>query len=233
MNKKFITKFLAIFITQFFLLINFNNIAIAADNDIVLLKDFSEEMTDKVRTILTDSSISQSNREAQIKEIFFKYMDSDWITRFTLGRYWRQLSPNKFKEFKDVYSTYLANNFVDILKKFTSSEFIIDSVNKSDSPGNYKIKSRIIINSSKNVTSQSNESNTLIVEYRVINKKIISGNNKISDTEDFVIYDMIVNGISMAATQRAEIGGQLSDANNIDQIINKLDEVNKNFARRR
>lgn len=234
MNKISIIKKLSIIFVKILLILSFYNVAIAdEDNELKLLKNFSDDLTFKIRSILTDASISPSTRDAQIKQIFFKYMDSDLISGFSLGRAKRNLSANKFNEFKGVFTIYLANTFVDTLKKFTSAEFIIDSVSKTNEVGNYRVKSRIIMNPVKNSNNNKNDSNTLIVEYRVLNKKLVSGTSKISNTQDFMIYDMIVGGISMAMTQRAEINSQLSTSDNIDQVINNLDNLNKNFARKR
>ena len=57
------------------------------------------EMTTSAINTLTDKSISQNEKESQFGKLFDKNFDVSSISRFVLGKYWKQASLDQKKKF--------------------------------------------------------------------------------------------------------------------------------------
>ena len=93
--------FLTVFLT-FFFLFSFKN---QQSLNCCVLADTSDpgsyvmEMTKNAIDTLTDTSIDQSKKESKFGELFDKNFDVPSISRFVLGKYWKQASLDQKKKF--------------------------------------------------------------------------------------------------------------------------------------
>ena len=94
MAKRLIVKF---FLTLLFIFAvpNISNNLLAADDP----GQYVMKMTQSAINTLTDKSISQNSKETQFGELFDKNFDGPSISRFVLGKYWKQASLDQKKKF--------------------------------------------------------------------------------------------------------------------------------------
>ena len=138
----------------------------------------------------TDTAI----RQARFRQLFHEDFDSAGIARFVLGRYWRSASQEEQQEFVKLFEDYVVFVYTARLASFGGEIFKVRG-SRSDGDG-------VIV--ATDVISPGSAS-PLRIDWRLVN-----------DSGAYKINDVIVEGVSMAVTQRAEFasvvqrsGGQL------------------------
>ena len=133
-------------------------------------------------------------RQARFRQLFHDDFDGVGIARFVLGRYWRSAGADEQQEFVKLFEDYVAFVYTARLANFGGQTFKTRG-SRSDGDG-------VIV--STDVISPGSTS-PLRIEWRLVN-----------DNGRYKINDVIVEGISMAVTQRSEFasiiqrnGGQL------------------------
>ena len=86
---------LVIFLTFFFLFSPKQQYAVAGDDP----GAYVMAMTKNAIDTLTSQSISQQEKELQFGQLFDKNFDVPSISRFVLGKYWKQASLDQKKKF--------------------------------------------------------------------------------------------------------------------------------------
>jgi phospholipid transport system substrate-binding protein len=134
-------------------------------------------------------------RQARFRQLFHDDFDGTGIARFVLGRYWRNASGQEQQEFVKLFENYVVFVYTTRLANFGGETFKIRG-SRSDGDG-------AIV--STDVMSPGSTS-PLKMDWRLVN-----------DNGAYKINDVIVEGISMAVTQRSEFasvvqrnGGQVS-----------------------
>ncbi|MGH7047969.1 MAG: MlaC/ttg2D family ABC transporter substrate-binding protein [Stellaceae bacterium] len=121
-------------------------------------------------------------RRARFRELFRNDFDCPGIARFVLGRYWRTASPEEQKEFLKLFQDYVVFVYTARLSDFNGEQFKVS--------GTRPDQDAVIV--STDVISPG-APQPLKVDWRLI-----------TDDGQFKISDVIVEGVSMAVTQRSE-----------------------------
>jgi phospholipid transport system substrate-binding protein len=166
-------------------------------------KVFVEELSDKVLKIVKSKNNSEEDKEKWLTDIFRKSVDSRWMGRFVLGRYFRKATPAQQKRYLKLYTKFLINSYVPRFKTYAGGDFkILGVIPKGDEQ--YIIQTEL--------TSDSKESPALRVDYRLKNR-----DNK------FYVIDIVGEGISLLTTQRSDFSGLIS-RKGIPYFLDKLEE---------
>jgi phospholipid transport system substrate-binding protein len=123
-----------------------------------------------------------AERQARFRELFERDFDSAGIARFVLGRYWRSASPAEQKEFLKLFQDYVVYVYTARLSDFGGEQFKVK--------GSRPDADSVIV--STDVISPG-APQPLKVDWRLVN-----------DDGAYKISDVIVEGVSMAVTQRSE-----------------------------
>jgi phospholipid transport system substrate-binding protein len=121
-------------------------------------------------------------REAHFRELFHSDFDCAGIARFVLGRYWRTASEEEQQEFVKLFEDYVVFVYATRLSNFGGETMKVRG-SRSDGDG-------VIV--STDVASPGG-AGPLKIDWRLVTE---NGAYKISD--------VIVEGVSMAVTQRSE-----------------------------
>lgn len=139
---------------------------------------------------------SPAERQARFSELFHQDFDVPHIARFVLGRYWRVATPEQQQEFVRLFSRYIVLAYGNRLAQYSGEHFKV--LGSRPEPDGYIVSSEII---------RTDGQPPVKVEWRLTRA---DGSYKITD--------VIVEGISMAVTQRSEFasvirrhGGQVSE----------------------
>jgi phospholipid transport system substrate-binding protein len=120
-------------------------------------------------------------REAEFRRLFLKNFDVDTIARFVTGNYWRSANDAQRAEFRKLFEDYVVSAYVARLSAYSGEQFQVkDEVAAGDD---------IVVNS----TIVRPSGPPVRVEWRVR-----------SGSDGPRIIDVIVEGVSMAITQRSE-----------------------------
>jgi phospholipid transport system substrate-binding protein len=145
---------------------------------------------------LLDNKTDPAIRQARFRQLFHDDFDGAGIARFVLGRYWRSAGAEEQREFVKLFEDYVAFVYTARLANFGGQTFKIRG-SRSDRDG-------VIVSS--DVIGPGSAS-PLRIDWRLVN-----------DNGTYKVNDLIVEGISMAVTQRSEFaaiiqrnGGQVRD----------------------
>jgi phospholipid transport system substrate-binding protein len=143
---------------------------------------------------LLNNKTPVAQRQARFRTLFHNDFDSPGIARFVLGRYWRAATPEEQKEFLKLFEDYVVFVYTARLSDFSGEEFKI-SGSRPDADA--------VIVSTDVITPGAPQ--PLKIDWRLVN-----------DAGAYKISDVIVEGVSMAVTQRSEFasviqrhGGQI------------------------
>ena len=194
---------LTIFLTFFFLFSpkqqSFNNILAANDPGSYVM-----EITETAINTLTDKSVNQSTKEVQFGKLFDKNFDVSSISRFVLGKYWKQASLDQKKNFIKAFRNYIVKTYSSRFNEYSGEKLkLIDFENQSN-PKIFLVHTIL----------EREDEPVIKVDWRIGKKK-----------DRFVILDIIIEGISLAITQRSEFVSVIDqNEGNIDQLISILKE---------
>lgn len=165
-------------------------------------RDFVSRLGDETIKIVTSDASTNEDKLQKLSELFNKSVDTKWIGRFVMGRYWRQANEEQQKEYLTYYAKYLTNSYVPRFREYNNQELVItDFYQEKGEENEYWVSTKI----------HSQDEADIKVDYRII--KNAAG--------DYQIIDVVAEGISLITTQRSEFGSILS-RKGVDFLIEKL-----------
>ena len=169
---------------------------------------FVQSTVNRASKVLSEE-ISKEDKMNELQKIAKETVDIRGIGFYTLGSNRKNLSDVQKKKYTDLFEKYFLKSFSSRLAEYTNPE--IDVYGKDVLNNNYTI-----VNSTLMGTSERPE---IKIDWRIYTK----------DPEKPLIRDLIVEGLSLARTQKEEFASILSaNNNNIVALIEKLDEFVKN-----
>ena len=191
-------KFLIILL---FLSFNFFNV-FAIEPDI-----FVQSTVNRASQILT-KNISQEEKINELKIIAKETVDIKGVGFYSLGSARKSLNDDQKKEYLRLFENYFLKSFSSRLSEYTNPE--IDVLSKEVLSESYTI-----VNSVLKGTSERPE---VKIDWRVYTKNPGSP----------LIRDLIIEGLSLARTQKEEFASILSSNNNdINALFKTLEEFTK------
>jgi phospholipid transport system substrate-binding protein len=151
--------------------------AAAAADPAALINDLGNRALE-----VLSKNVSPTQRDARFRELFQQDFDVPAIARFVLGRYWRIATPAQQQEFVRLFAVYTALAYSNRLAAY-SGETLRVTGSRPESEGSI-VSSEIVRPNGEPPTK---------VDWRL---SWTDGTYKITD--------VIVDGISMAVTQRSE-----------------------------
>ena len=198
--KRFLSTLVIFLITT----ININSFAYNTDP-----KLFVEELVDDAIKTLSNKSISKADKNKKIEEIALANVDIDALGMYTLGDVRKTLDENNLKKYKTLFEKYFLKSLTSRLTDYSSQKFeVLSADQKSDS---YNIVSSRIVESASQPEIK--------IDWRIYTK----------DPSKPLIRDLIVEGLSLAKTQKEEFASILNSNNNdINILFSKLEEFINN-----
>jgi|TARA_B100002052_G_C15734347_1_gene530165 phospholipid transport system substrate-binding protein len=172
-------------------------------------KDFVNELVIEAITKLSDKNLNKLQKEAFVEEIALENVDINALGLYTLGELRKSASESDISDYQKSFEKYFLKSLTSRLTDYSESEFEVLGEDKKSS--NYTI-----VNSKVSPTDGGPE---IKIDWRIYTK----------NPDKPLIRDLIVEGLSLARTQKEEFASILSSNNNdIKILISKLQEfVNK------
>ena len=129
-------------------------------------------------------NLSKKERVEKLKDIARDTVDLEALGFYSLGAYRKNLTEDQLKEYKEVFEEYFLKSFSSRLAEYSNPEIEVDSkkvINK-----NYTIVSSTLVSTEKRPEVK--------IEWRVYTK----------DPDNLLIRDLIIEGLSLARTQKEE-----------------------------
>jgi phospholipid transport system substrate-binding protein len=181
----------------------FSNNAFSIDPEI-----FVQSTVNRASKLLSDS-ISKDKKVEELKKIAKETVDIKGIGFYTLGPIRKNLNENDIKQYSDLFEQYFLKSFSSRLAEYTNPE--IDVFAKEVINKNYTI-----VNSILKATKDRPE---IKIDWRIYTK----------NPESPLIRDLIIEGLSLARTQKEEFTSVLnSNDGDIKALFKTLKEFTDN-----
>ena len=186
------------------LLLNFNNNYVYSIEPDV----FVQSTVNRASQILSEN-ISKEKKMNKLKAIAKETVDINGVGLYSLGQARKSLDENQKKKYSELFEKYFLKSFSSRLAEYTNPE--IDVKNKEFINENYTIVNSILV-----ATSNRPE---VKINWRIYTK---NPNNPL-------IRDLIIEGLSLARTQKEEFASILnSNDGNINALFKALEEFSDN-----
>ena len=172
-------------------------------------KDFVNELVNDAISKLADKDLNKDQKSNFIANLALENVDINALGLYTLGELRKSSEKDTILNYQKSFEKYFLKSLTSRLSDYSSSKFEILGDDKKSA--NYTIvKSKI---------TPDNGDPDIKIDWRVYTK----------NPEKPLIRDLIVEGLSLARTQKEEFASILNSNNNdIKVLINKLNEfVNK------
>ena len=187
------------------LLIFFNTSLIAYSSD---PREFVSELVTEAINKLSDKNLNQDQKSSFVENVALENVDINALGLYTLGELRKSSSKKDIENFQKSFEKYFLKSLTSRLTDYSSSKFEILGSDKKSS--NYTIVSSKIM--------PVDGGPEIKIDWRIYTK----------NPDKPLIRDLIVEGLSLARTQKEEFASILSSNNNdIKILINKLDEFSK------
>jgi len=142
---------------------------------------FIEDIGREAISSLTERELSVQERQARFRKIFKRAFDIRTIARFSLGRYWRIASKPEREEYVGLFEDFIVQAYAHRFKDYNGESFEVGKVH------------------------QINDRDTLVLsQLRRPQGSPIQVHWRVRGSGKLRIVDVVVEGISMGITQRAE-----------------------------
>ena len=185
------------------LLLNLNNHVYSIEPDV-----FVQSTVNRASQILS-KNISKEEKIDELKNIAKETVDIKGVGFYSLGSTRKTLDDNQKKQYLFLFENYFLKSFSSRLSEYTNPE--IDVTNKEVLNKNYTIVNSILV-----ATENRPE---VKIDWRIYTK---NPNNPL-------IRDLIIEGLSLARTQKEEFASILnSNDGDIKALFKTLEEFSKN-----
>ena len=168
---------------------------------------FVQSTVNRASQVLSDN-LSIDQKIEKLKSIAEETVDIKGIGMYTLGAYRKTLSEDQKKQYEVLFKEYFLKTFSSRLAEYSNPEIQVNSKEKLNK--NYTMVSSILV-----ATDQRPEIDIL---WRIYTK----------DPDNLKIRDLVIEGLSLARTQKEEFSSIItSNDNNIDILFANLKEFIK------
>jgi len=152
-------------------------------------------------------NLSTEERIEELKKIATDTVDIPGIGFYSLGKFRKTMTNEKKNEYQKIFREYFLKSFSSRLAEYSNP--VIEVISKEKINENYTIVSSVLVATDKRPEVK--------IEWRIYTK----------NPEKPLIRDLIIEGLSLARTQKEEFNSIIQNA---DGDINALFESLKNFS---
>ena len=171
-------------------------------------REFVNELVNDAINKLSDKNLTNEEKSKYIEKIAIENVDIKALSLYTLGELRKSSEKKDLKNYQIAFEKYFLKSLTSRLSDYSSSKFEVTDFEKKS------------------------------VNYTIVNSKVTPGEGDPQIKIDWRIYtkqkdkplirDLIVEGLSLARTQKEEFASILSSNNgDINILIEKLEEFSK------
>ena len=187
------------FVLLILISLNFNNKAFSIEADV-----FVQSTVNRAAKTL-GGGLTKLERIEKLKEIAKDTVDITGIGFYSLGKHRKNLSKEQLENYKIVFEAYFLKSFSSRLAEYSNPEIEVNSKNIINA--NYTIVSSTLV--------ASDSRPEVKIEWRVYTK----------DPDNLLIRDLIIEGLSLARTQKEEFSSIInSNDGKIEALLKNLSD---------
>ena len=166
-----------------------------------------QSTTNDAKAIILNNNIKVEEKKMKIEQIALKVVDVDGLGRFTLGSSRKNLTNEQLEKYTKLFRIFFSKNISSRLQNYSDQNIEVI--------GSKKISNNYVLVKSKMVSKADKQE--IKIDWRVF---------KIKDQN--LIRDLVVEGLSLAKTQREEFNSILTSKGFDGLIANLKDFISKN-----
>ena len=168
-------------------------------------KMFVSELVNDAISKLSDNNLSEEEKATFIENVAVENVDINALGLYTLGELRKSTGKNILENYQQAFKKYFLKSLTSRLTDYSSNKFEVINAEKKNSKYTV-VKSKIIA---------SDNQPEIKIDWRIYTK----------NPDKPLIRDLIVEGLSLARTQKEEFASILNSNNNdINILISKLEE---------
>ena len=150
-------------------------------------------------------NLTKEERVEKLKQIAKDTVDIKGIGYYSLGAYRKNLNNEQLKEYEELFKNYFLKSFSSRLAEYSNPEIEVDSKKKINE--NYTIVSSTLV--------PTDSRPEVKIQWRIYTK----------DPDNLLIRDLIIEGLSLARTQKEEFSSIInSNDGNINALFKNLSD---------
>jgi phospholipid transport system substrate-binding protein len=161
---------------------------------------FIDDLGESTVRSLTDSSLSDAERDSRFRSLLESQFDLPGISKFVLARHWRGASDAERADFQRLFETLLVQAYAQKFAEYAGERFKVSSSLAND-------------DGSITVNSLINRPNGDVVRL----------DWRVADSGGLKISDLVVDGISLRTTYRSDVASVIQ--NNGGKVAGLLDAL--------
>ena len=190
------------FILIFFILFNVPSFSLSIEPDI-----FVQSTVNRASQTLS-KNISKEEKMIELQELAKDTVDIKGIGFYTLGKYRKEISDEEKIKYSDLFEKYFLKSFSSRLSEYSNPK--INVISKDKKNEKYTIVSSVLV--------ATKERPEVKIDWRIYTK----------NPEKPLIRDLIIEGLSLARTQKEEFNSIIkSNENKIEALFESLEKFVK------
>ncbi|HSL61789.1 MAG TPA: ABC transporter substrate-binding protein [Desulfotignum sp.] len=167
-------------------------------------RDQLQTSIDAILEVLKDPSLqgdaNTDVRRQALREKIYARFDFERMSQLSLGRHWRDISPEERQTFVNLFSRLLEDTYVGKIEGYTDEKvvFLKDQVRDKRAQIDTKIVTDTI---------------EIPIDYRMYE----------TDAGQWMVYDLVVEGVSLVANYRSQFTRML-ESDSFDALIRELEQ---------
>ena len=170
-------------------------------------EDFIVQTTSNAKKIILSTKIDEKEKRKNLEQLALDTVDVSGLAKYTLGESSKTLSEKQILEFVEIFKIFFSKNISNKLKDYSDQNVIIS--------GSKKISDNYVLVNSKIISNKDKQE--IIVDWRVF----LVNNN-------LIIRDLVVEGLSLARTQREEFASIIANKGYENLIASLKEYISKN-----
>ena len=170
---------------------------------------FINELVNDATKTLGDKSISKADKAKKIETIALDNVDIDALGMYTLGSVRKTLDQDTLEKYKNLFKNYFLKSLTSRLTDYSENNFEVTGKDQKSETTTI-VKSRIV---------ETKSQPEIKIDWRIYTRNPAKP----------LVRDLIVEGLSLAKTQKEEFASIMNSNNNdINILFSKLEEFINN-----
>ena len=149
---------------------------------------------------ILNGKTSAADIKTQLEALFTREVDVDWVSKFVMGRSWKELSAEQQAKYQETYKRFLIEHYTSNFTQYTQGTSFKVTRTTPQQRGEQQVASEILRPGQQ----------PIIAEYRVR-----------GEGANLKIVDVIIEGVSLITTQRQEFASVMQ-RHGFDYLLQQL-----------
>jgi phospholipid transport system substrate-binding protein len=172
-----------------------------------------KETTTKVLKELTDHRDELKNDSQKlyqmVDQVVLPHFDFERMSRYVLGRYWRQATPEQQKQFVEQFRTLLVRTYATALFQYTGQKISYKPFHHDESSKRAVVQTQV----------ERSDGPPIPIDYSLS-----------LASDEWKVYDIKIDNLSLVTNYRSQYG-EIVQTQGMDKLISELSRKNKELMK--